>query len=310
MTNFAIKALMVALALVSATFSHADDKVTATATFYAPLSMSPAQARHEAITRAQLDAIRAKYGSSLSETNFTFMQESAEGSRDDFYAIGQSDVKGEWIESIGDTIWNITPGTHETIYNVTLRGRIREIPTGRADIDARLLFNGTDKERNRLRNFTYHVGDYMYIYFTSPVDGYLAAYLGDDDEAMTMQCLLPYDGMADGAFAVEAGKEYILFSRDDATPEARPFTRRIKMNSRKHTDINQIYIIFSPNKFVKARDTRNTSKTLTDMRTGQEVSLMPREATFADFQKWLARNRRRDPEMQVVKNIVTVVRTD
>lgn len=90
-------------------------------------------------------------------------------------------------------MWHITPGDHETIYEVTLRGRIREIPTGRADLDVRLLFNGTDKERDRLR-------------------------------------------------------------------------------------------------------------------TGEEVSLMPREATFADFQRWLARNRRRDPQMQVVKNIVTVRR--
>lgn len=50
------------------------------------------------------------------------------------------------------------------------------------------------------------------------------------------------------------------------------------------------------------------TKTVTDVRTGEEVSLMPREATFADFQRWLARNRRRDPQMQVVKNIVTVRR--
>lgn len=301
-----IKASIVALALAGATFANADEKVTATAVYYAPLSMSPAQARQEAITRAQLDAIRTRFGSSLTETNFTFMQESSDGSRDDFYAIGESDVKGEWVETLGDTVWNITPGAHETIYEVTLRGRIREIPTGRADIDSRILFNGTDRDRDRLRNFTFHVGDYIYVYFTSPVDGYLAAYLGDDDEAMTMQCLLPYDGMADGAFPIEAGKEYILFSRDDATPEARPFTRRIKMNARKDVDINQIYIIFSPNKFTKAADVQDRSRTVTDRRTGEQLSLLPRQATFAAFQKWLARNRRHDPQMQVIKTVVSV----
>lgn len=279
--------------------------VTARAAYYAPLTMTPFQARQEAIQRAQLDAISRRFGSSLSQTSIS-MQAEGINARDDFYAIGQSDVKGEWVETIGDTIWIITPGERETLYEVTLKGRIREIPSNRIDLDSRILFNGTDRDRDQLRGGSFNRGDYMYIYFTAPVDGYLAVYLGDDDPAMTMQCLIPYDGSGQGAFAVEAGKEYKLFSRDDAPAELRPYVRRIKMNCRKQTDINQIYVIFSPRPFTKAADSRSRRGQVARMADGTEVDLMPREADFASFQRWLGKARRGDPNMQVIKTVVTV----
>ncbi len=301
-----IKTILGCILIAGAFVANADDKVTATGHYYAPLSMPPLKARQEAINRAQIDAIRNAYGTSVSETSLIIQGNSGAGERDDYFAVGECDVRGEWIETIGDTIWNIVPRERETLYEVTLKGRIREIKGGRADLDVRLLYNGTDKERNMIRNATYQVGDYMYIYFKSPIDGYLACYLGDDDEAMTMQCLVPYDGMREGVFPVEANKEYILFSRDDAEENLRPYTRRLKMNAHGDADINQVYIIFSPNKFIKASDHDDTSRMVIDPKTGKELSLMPRRADFATFQKWLAKNRKHDQDLQIIKTLITV----
>lgn len=301
------KYLAVSFLITFVTLSAAsDDKVTATGHYYAPLSMPPLKARQEAINRAQIDAIRNAYGTSVAETSLAIQGSGIAGERDSYYAVGECDVRGEWIETIGDTIWNIVPKERETLYEVTLKGRIREIKGGRADLDVRLLFNGTDKDKDVIRNATYKVGDYMYIYFRSPIDGYLACYLGDDDEALTMQCLVPYDGMKDGVFPVEAGKEYILFSREDADESLRPLTRRLKMNARNDADINQVYLIFSPNKFVKAADNIALSKTAVDPKTGKEISMMPRQTDFATFQKWLAKNRRHDKDLQIVKSLINV----
>lgn len=303
--------LLAAITIVgTGTFSARAAKertVTGHAVYYAPHSMLPFQARQEAVNRAQLDAISREFGSSVSVSNMSFMQSAANAERDDFYSIAESDVRGEWIETIGDTIWQITPMNNETLYEVTLKGRIREIPTNRIDIDTRLLYNGTDKDTNRLRNFSYKVGDYMYVYFTSPVDGYLAIYLGDDNDAMTMQSLVPMDGMAEGAYPVKGGREYVFFDRNSAEPQYRHLTRRLKMNSRKDTDVNQVYVIFSPNSFAKANDRRSATGVTTTV-TGEEVDLMPREADFTTFQRWLGKARRHDPDMQVVKTIVTVSR--
>ncbi|MDE5789680.1 MAG: hypothetical protein K2H96_00425 [Muribaculaceae bacterium] len=285
---------------------YGDDKVTAVGEYYAPLSMPPAQARQEAIYRAQVEAIRKAYGTSVAETSLAIQSEGGGQERDSYYAVGECDVRGEWIETIGEPEWKIIPGERETYYEVTLKGRIREIPGGRADLDVRLLSNGTDKERDWVKDATFRVGDYLYLYFKSPVDGYLACYLGDDDERMTMQCLVPYDGMRDGVFPVEAAKEYILFSREDAGESLRGLTRRLKMNARNEWDINQVYIIFSPNKFIKASDSSDMSKTVVDSKTGEEVSLMPRTTDFISFQKWLSRQRKRDKDLQIVKSLINI----
>ncbi|MDE6027737.1 MAG: DUF4384 domain-containing protein [Muribaculaceae bacterium] len=301
-----IPLLYLILHIVGAGMVWADEKVTAKGEYYAPLSMPPAQARQEAIYRAQVDAIRKAYGTSVAETSLSIQSEGESSARDSYYSIGECDVRGEWIETIGEPIWKIVPGERETYYEVTLKGVIREIPGGRADLDVRLLSNGTDKDRDWVRDATFRVGDYFYLYFKSPVDGYLACYLGDDDEAMSMQCLVPYDGMREGCFPVEAGKEYILFSREDAEEPLRTLTRRLKMNARNETDINQVYVIFSPNKFIKASDSSDLSKTVIDSKTGEEVSLMPRATDFLSFQKWLSKQRKRDKDLQIVKSLIVV----
>ena len=301
-----IPLLYLILHIAGAGMVWADEKVTAKGEYYAPLSMPPAQARQEAIYRAQVDAIRKAYGTSVAETSLSIQSEGESSARDSYYSIGECDVRGEWIETIGEPVWKIVPGERETYYEVTLKGRIREIPGGRADLDVRLLSNGTDKDRDWVRDAAFRVGDYFYLYFKSPVDGYLACYLGDDDEAMTMQCLVPYDGMREGFFPVEAGKEYILFSREDPDDPLRSLSRRLKMNARNDADINQVYIIFSPNKFIKASDSSDLSRTITDPKTGKEVSLMPRATDFLSFQKWLSKQRKRDKDLQIVKSLIVV----
>ncbi len=308
MMNRKLATIAIALLAAAGAAGVSADKVrtvTGHAVYYAPHSMMPFQARQEAINRAQLDAIGREFGSAVSMSNLSFMQSSTDSERDDFYSIAESDVRGEWIETIGDTIWQITPMNNETLYEVTLKGRIREIPMNRIDIDTRLLYNGTDKDRNLVRNFSYKVGDYMYIYFTSPVDGHLAIYIGDDNDAMTLQSLVPMDGMSEGAYPVKAGQEYVFFDRASAEPQYRDVTRRIKMNARKEMDVNQVYVIFSPNRFAKANDRRSSTGRSVNV-GGEEVDLMPREADFTSFQRWLGKARRHDPDMQVIKTVVTV----
>ena len=86
---------------------------------------------------------------------------------------------------------------------------------------------------------------------------------------------------------------------------SRDVTRRIKMNARKEMDVNQVYVIFSPNRFAKANDRRSSTGRSVNV-GGEEVDLMPREADFTSFQRWLGKARRHDPDMQVIKTVVTV----
>jgi hypothetical protein len=54
---------------------------------------------------------------------------------------------------------------------------------------------------------------------------------------------------------------------------------------------NVLYIVVSPNEFTKANDDAGNAA-------------LPRELPFADFQKWLAKNRQKDKDMKVeIKNL-------
>ena len=56
---------------------------------------------------------------------------------------------------------------------------------------------------------------------------------------------------------------------------------------------NALYVLFSPNKFVKAVD-RETSERL------------PRELSYKELQGWMADRRKHDPEFCVEKKLVTI----
>ena len=294
--------LMLAAVLTATGREPREVTVTATYDYIAGAKESAAQARMAAIERAQLDAIAREFGSAMSLSNISISDKRGDAERDEFHQFTASDVRGEWIETLGEPEVTVSTYKDELVYHVKIRGRIRELTGKRVDLDWAVLYNGTDPVRDRLRNGTFRVGDYMYVYFRSPVDGYLVAYLGDDDEAHTMQCLLPYRGVGDGAMRIEADRTYIFFSRDLADEAVAPHVARIKMNSRSDADVNRLYLVFSPNEFAKVADTNSSAPgAVAYDRRGNAIDLLPRQTDFARFQKWLARSRRHDPDMQVLR---------
>lgn len=271
------------------------ETVMATYTYKAPEDMPPVRARSIAIQRAQTQAIADVFGTVVSETNIISSKTNSGHTSKDYVSIGESDVRGEWIETIGDTTWHNKVEGNEIVYQVALKGRIREINTAAIDTNVELLFNGTDPKKNKVRNFTFFDGDAAYIYFQSPVNGYLTVFIVDDNPEQTVQRLLPYPKQTEGAYVIEANKEYILFSRDDEEEHLKPFVRRCLMRSRDDHDVNQLYVIFSPNQFAHSAD----------LGAGENL---PRQLSFDNFQKWLGKSRRRDQDMTVQKYIVEIVK--
>ena len=99
--------------------------VTATATYEAPLNMSPIEAEYEAVRHAQINAIAREFGTIVTSESHNYMRENNSISSDDFFSYGEMDVRGEWLETIGDTIWQ--PARREggmVVYDVKLKGRI------------------------------------------------------------------------------------------------------------------------------------------------------------------------------------------
>lgn len=274
--------------------------VKASATYEAPLTMSPIEAEYETIRRAQVEAIAKEFGTVITKESQNFMRENSTVSYDDFFSYSEADVRGIWLETLGDTVWQTPVRMGGFIqYGVSLRGKIREIESVAPDVHYTFMYNGTDPKANRLRNNSFNEGDQLYFNFSSPVEGYLALYLVDHNNSMTTQRLLPYAGQKSGAYHIKPDTTYTFFSYPDAEPMVSEYTQELMLGCLSEHDYNQFYIIFSPNPFTRAND-KNTA----DINSRQ----LPPSTDYRSFQKWLSRIRRHDKDMFVEKLLVDIVK--
>ena len=63
--------------------------VTATATYEAPLNMSPIEAEYEAVRHAQINAIAREFGTIVTSESHNYMRENSNTSSDAFFSYGE-----------------------------------------------------------------------------------------------------------------------------------------------------------------------------------------------------------------------------
>lgn len=257
-------------------------------TYHAPENVTMEQAKRTALDRAMIQALADEFGTIVSQSNTTRI-ENKNGQTDvDFLSIGGSEVRGEWIETIGEPTYNIRYNDGMLVISVKVKGKAREIVSAGIDLQAKVLRNGTD---DKFESDQFCSGDDLYLSFTSPVSGYLAVYLVDADKQA--YCLLPYRGQTDGIYSIKANQRYLFFNIKEAPQTERPYVDEYVMTCSRSSEQNQIYVIFSPNQFVKATD-------------NQSDATLPRELKFEDFQKWLTKCRKHDKEMNLRMIQITI----
>jgi len=268
-------------------------EVTHTEVYSHDVSQTQAEAR--VLEAAKIQAIADEFGTMISMSNLTSNTVSDGNSSTNFVSFGESDVKGEWLETIGTPKWTRKEDGNYTAYTVTLKGRIREWNSSSVDLDVKLLCNGVDTLTNKLRMNTYYHGDSAYVYFKSPVDGYLAIYITDElSDNKIAQRLLPYPRQGGAAYRVLADEDYYFFSKNKAPSKDRRYVVTERLGCYGQFDINKIYVIFSQTPFAKANDVSVSPD-------------MPNQLPLGDFHKWLTTHRRRYSDM-VVKSYLIEIR--
>lgn len=272
---------LIALSLCAAlsVCAQSTKKVETSYIYRAAESVSIEQAKRIALERAQLEVIANTFGTNISQHNSTRVTNRNGESNIEFLNISSSDIQGEWIETIGEPQFDISYGQGMLIVKCYVKGVIREITTTAVDISAKLLRNG---QEDRFESTEFKSGDDLFLSFSSPVDGYLAVYLLDDDN--NAFCLLPYKNQSDGIYRVSANKKYLFFSESAVPIKERSVIDEYIMTCERTYETNQIYIVFSPNPFVKANDKDNGD-------------VLPRELDAQSFQKWLAKIRKKDTNL-------------
>lgn len=270
-------------------FSQKLKTVEASYTYRAPENVTLEQARLIAMERAQIQALADEFGTIVSQSNSTRVENKNGQSKVDFLSIGDSEVKGEWIETIGEPKFNISYEGNMVVVSVKVKGKAREIVDASIDFTAHILRNGTD---DKFESDVFKTGDDLYLSFRTPVNGYLAVYLIDAEGQA--YCLLPYRSQTEGIYTVRANQRYLFFSAKEALQNERSMVDEYVMTCERESEHNQIYVIFSPKPFMKAVD-RESVKEITD----DAIAGFPRELSSSEFRKWLAKNRTHDQNMSV-----------
>ena len=271
-------------------FSQKMKTVEGEYTYHAPENVTLEEAKRTALDRAKIQALADAFGTIVSQTNATRMENRNGKSDVDFLSIGGSEVKGEWIETIGQPDYNISYEQGMLVVKVSVKGKAREIVSAQIDIVAKILRNGTE---DKFESDEFRSGDDLYLSFMSPVSGYLAVYLVDAEQ--TAYCLLPYRNQTDGIYKVEANRRYLFFNIKEAPAQERQFVDEYVMTCNRSSEYNQIYVIFSPQPFAKAAD--NVS-----------AELLPRELKFEEFHKWLVKCRKQDVNMQIINKMIQITK--
>ena len=287
MRHYIFLMIWMLLGVASTGYAQKTKKVHGEYIYHAPENVSIEQARQTALSRAQIQALGDEFGTVVAQHNATLMNNTNGSTHTDFTSLSSSDVKGEWLETIGEPKYEISYEQGMLVVKCSVTGKARAIVAKQNNYVAKILCNGIE-DRNEGENFK--SGDDLYLAYQSATKGYLAVYLIDDNK--NAYCLLPYQSSKDGKVEVDANTRYVFFNQKTAQPlfnssDVDEYT----MTCDKASETNYIYIISSPNPFIKAID--------------NAVEGLPRELKYDDFQKWLSKNRTADNDMQVeIKTIV------
>lgn len=275
------------LLLISAMHAQRVVSVSGKYTYLPPEHIPLEQAKHIAIDRARIQALADEFGTIIAQNNSTFVTNDNSQSNTSLFSLGESEVKGEWLEDVRTPSVTVSYEQGALVVKAQVWGRAREIIASSIQIRSMVLCNGTDA---RFAHSDFRDGDALYLLFSAPVDGYVCVYLVDEEQ--NAYCLLPYARNKQGNQHVTANQEYVFFSAMNAPASDK--VDEYALNTPKEVEHNVLYTIFSPNGFTKAVDGASVAENI------------PRQLTFAEFQKWLARCRTKDKDMIMQKEILTI----
>ena len=254
---------------------------------------SPNQSEKTAFFRARCKALEEKFGARTEDqTDIITINDNGQTSLK-FRQRGGTEIKADWLKTIKEEVRSRS-WTNDgfLIVEVYVEGMAREIVSAAVDFEYHLLRNGDkpEDEDDRFRN-----NDRLALSFKSPVDGYLAVYLTDDERAY---CMLPYKEQTDGIYRVKANKEYIFFHEGHAQSIEKTYNLRLRLVTNKQREENTLYIVFSQKPFTKKVDNDGSAI--------KNNLVLARNVAIDDFEDWLYKCQRQDIQMRVEKKSIVI----
>ncbi len=280
---------------------------------YYPDVESKDATKERALQIAKINALENAFGVLVIQGNTVYVENKKTGKKVEtnttFKMIGSTAVKGEIIQAIKTDFKEIKKKEKaaglkkKTITYIECKVELhaKELTDTKIELESFPL--NTTKIIKPITDF--FQGDDLFLYFRSPVNGYLTVYLDDNGNA---QCLLPYTKMPEGfeeAMPIVADKEYLFFSDE---PKFNYFDDDFfdedtyELYSSSEKDINRLYVVFSKkplNKPILKAD--NDKEVLLEL--DKEDYTLPRVIKSNTFQEWLLKIQQIRDDL-VIKNII------
>lgn len=272
--------LIILYLLCVACFAQRTERVKTTVTYRAGGFHSPEEAKLMAVEYAKTFAIDSLFGTNISNISTDVAVAGGGQGAGEFLEFSNLNVRGRWIKDLHEPVFgDIRYVDNRLNVTVTVSGIVREIKNAPIECKVKILCDGTS---DRFERTDFNENSKLYLSFTAPVDGYLVVYLVDNK--LNAFCALPYFNQDEGAYRIQKDKEYIFFSKNDAPASDREFAEEYYMTADSELETNQLYVVFSPNKFTKP-----VGSVKDKIRTAQ----LP----WKEFQAWLSKCMNHDDEM-------------
>lgn len=288
------KSIIALLLITLPVFSQKIKTVEGEYMYHAPENVTIEQAKRTAVERAKIQALADEFGTIVSQSSTTSIANINGQSSTNVLVLSGSDVKGEWIEDLGEPKVQVNYEGDMLVVTAKVKGKAREILSAGVDFTSKILRNGKE---DKFESDDFKNGDDLYLAFQTPAKGYLAVYLVDAENMA--YCLLPYRNQTDGIYPVNANQRYLFFCPEEAPEGERALVDEYALTCERQMEYNYIYVIFSRNQFTKANDAASNKQI--DGYAGA-----PRELSYEDFQKWLGKCMKHDAEMNMKKIPITI----
>jgi hypothetical protein len=257
--------------------------------------MTKDQALEKAEELAKINAIENAFGSYVEQQSDIYIKDG----RVNYDLLGGVKVRGEWIKTKSLEINEETRtvagkyGKEQELWVIcSIRGDVREC-VSRANLKMFTLNCPVEQ----CESLTFFHKDSLYLYFKSPVDGFLSVFLDDGENTYR---LLPYISMGSlSAVKVSGDKAYIFFSKKKEHQfDSQFMTDRIELTTERNIEYNSVYVVFAENPYVKPF--------LSEIIKLENNYSLPKSLKTKDFQEWLADCRAEMNDFQAVRIKISI----
>lgn len=245
--------------------------------------MSVAEARRVALEQAKIKAIAEEFGTYVSQSNSMITSETNNASSEYFSSISGADVKGDWIETIGEPELKVSFDNRMVVVTCKVEGYAIEKRNTFVDYTVKILRHAPNLS---YESSEFNSNDEMFVYFKSPISGFLNIFLLDYEKD-TAYCLLPYKGSKSGSYTVDADKEYFFFSKDKKAHKDENVDEMLLLSNNAN-EMNELLVVFSSKEFSKM-----------SLNSDGKASSIPKNASISKFNKWIAKLKRSDENILV-----------